>query len=88
MFKPVSKNMSHSLLQFKLAYLNQVNKGGIDSKRLPELCFTNVYVMALLNNYGFSNLENVKFVDEVREAQSRPHSLTRCQSTSSLVVLR
>jgi len=44
---------------------NVQNKAGIKYQRLVDMCFSNVYILKILEYYGFENLDNIKVVRKI-----------------------
>lgn len=52
-------------LLFKLIALNKKHNANIKESRLETMCLTNLYIIELLNSFGFSGLSNVKIMNSV-----------------------
>ena len=49
----------------QLINLNKTSNAGLGENRLAQQCFQNVYVIELLSQYGFTDLEDIKVVETV-----------------------
>lgn len=49
----------------ELLRYNESSRAGLDRDRLTKFCFQNTYIIELLSQYGFENLDNIKIVDKI-----------------------
>jgi hypothetical protein len=56
-----------SMTYSELKSIEKENNAGISNKKLKKLCLENVYVLKLLDIYGFDSLRNINAVEKVNK---------------------